>query len=48
MKISEEQNAVLGSLRMVVYSLIFKLQRTIYCANRKNISNLFGGMKEKV
>ena len=48
MKISEEQNAVLGSLRMVVYSLIFKLQRTIYCVNMQNISNLFGGMKEKV
>ena len=29
-------------------SLIFKLQRTIYCVNIQNISNLFGGMKEKV
>ena len=30
------------------YSLIFKLQLTIYCVNMRNISNLFGGMKEKV
>ena len=30
------------------YSQIFKLQLTIYCVNMQNISNLFGGMKEKV
>ena len=42
-----------GSMDVAVYDLrpnedCFKLQRTIYCVNMQNISNLFGGMKEKV